>query len=132
MIDYEELCERATIARIGAYAPYSSFKVGSALLTDSGRIFIGCNIENSSFGATMCAERVAFGAAIADGERDFRAIAIVGALDDRELDFTVPCGICLQVMSELCDEDFEIILTNGLGEYKVYKLGELLPNGFKL
>ena len=132
MIDYEELCERAIDARSGAYAPYSSFKVGSALLGESGRIYCGCNVENSSFGATMCAERVAFGSAIASGERDFCAIAIVGALEDRELDFTPPCGICLQVMSELCDEDFEIILINSAGEHKIYKLGELLPNGFKL
>ena len=132
MIDYELLCDRAVIARDRAYAPYSSFKVGAALLTESGRIYSGCNIENSSFGATLCAERVAFGNAVCDGERDFCAIAIAGALDGKDIDFTPPCGICLQVMSELCDEDFEIVLVGDMGEYRVYRLCELLPNGFKL
>ncbi|MBQ2810192.1 MAG: cytidine deaminase [Clostridia bacterium] len=132
MIDYEVLCERAILARESAYAPYSGFKVGASLLTGSGKIYSGCNVENSSFGATICAERVAFGSAMADNERDFCAIAIVGALDGRDLDFTPPCGICLQVMSELCDEDFEVILINSLYEHKIYKLGELLPNGFRL
>ena len=127
MIDYRLLIDKAFEAQKCSYAPYSSFKVGSALLTKSGKVFSGCNIESSSLGATLCAERVAIAKAISENERDFSAIAIVGSKND----LTPPCGICLQVMSEHCDKDFEIILFDG-NNIKIYKLGELLPLGFKL
>ncbi len=104
-----------------AYAPYSKFKVGAALLTVEGKIYTGCNVENSAFGSTICAERVAFTKAVSCGERNFEAIAIANAQDT----FCPPCGECRQVMSEFCDADFEIILKGAS-----FTLGELLPESF--
>lgn len=130
-IDYKKIMDTALICRRRAYAPFSNFKVGAALLTKSGKIYAGCNVENSSYGATICAERVAVCNAISDGERDFVAIAIVGG-KERETDLLVPpCGICLQFLREFCDDDFEIVLFKNYGHYS-YKLGELLTKGFKL
>ncbi|MBQ1252182.1 MAG: cytidine deaminase, partial [Firmicutes bacterium] len=96
-----ELIKKAMEARENAVAPYSDFKVGAALLGASGEVFLGCNIENSAFSPTLCAERTAFAAAVARGEREFRAIAIVG--DGKERCY--PCGVCRQVMAEFCDDD---------------------------
>ncbi len=125
MID--SLSKDAILAREHAYCKYSSFAVGAAILTKSGKVYTGANIENVSFGATICAERVAIYKAIFDGERDFAAIAIAGG--SKDVDFTSPCGICRQVLTEFCDKDFKIILTNGK-EDKVFKLGELMPQSF--
>ncbi len=124
----EELIQIASNTRKNAYAPYSSFSVGSALLSSNGNVFTGCNIENASFGATICAERAAISNAVSSGVTDFTKIAIVGAKD-----FCYPCGICRQVLSEFCDSDtFEIILCNSENKTKVFKLGDLLPNFFNL
>lgn len=128
MTDYSLLINKAILARENAYCPYSSFKVGASLLTKSGKIFTGCNIENSSYSSTICAERVAFFSSIAQNEREFLAIAIVGGINEIK-DFVFPCGSCRQVMAEFCSQDFEIILYNGQ-ESKTYKLYELLPNSF--
>ena len=128
---YDFLIQEAKGAQKNSYAPYSRFNVGAALLTKDGEIYKGCNIENSSYGATICAERVAIGNAISDGERDFSAIAIVGGEDFSSSKMAIPCGMCLQVMSELCDKNFEIVLCEG-EDIKVYKLSELLPHRFKL
>ena len=127
---YEELIKVAKIARENAYAPYSEFKVGAALKTKTGRIFEGCNIENSALSMTNCAERTAFFKAISEGEKEFEAIAIVGGKDN-ELITCPPCGACRQVMNEFCDKDFKIILFDGKDE-DVYTLEEILPLGFKL
>ncbi len=127
---YEELIEVAKLARDNAYAPYSNFKVGAALKTKTGKIFQGCNIENSALSMTNCAERTAFFKAISEGEKDFSEIAIVGGKDD-ELILCPPCGACRQVMNEFCDKDFKIILFDGKDE-DVYTLEEILPLGFKL
>ncbi len=131
MKKYNSLTQEAIKAQTCSLAPYSGYNVGSALLTKSGKIYTGCNIENASYGATICAERVAFGNAISDGEREFCAIAIVGGEGFTHERYAVPCGICMQVMSELCDDDFEIILCAG-EDIKIYKLSELMPHRFKL
>lgn len=127
-----ELVGRAFEAQKKAYAPYSRFQVGAALLTREGKVFEGCNIENASYGACNCAERTAFFKAVSEGEREFRAIAIVGKPEDAEkFDYCAPCGICRQVMSEFCDpKAFEIILAETEEDYRIYKLEELLPFGF--
>ncbi|MDC7289487.1 cytidine deaminase [Blautia schinkii] len=128
----QELIKRAFEAQQKAYAPYSGFQVGAALLCEDGEIYGGCNIENASYGASNCAERTAFFRAVFDGKRKFRAIAIVGKpVKAESFDYCAPCGICRQVMAEFCDpESFEIILPRTETDYKVYKLKELLPLSF--
>ena len=128
MTDYKLLINKAVSSRENAYCPYSKFKVGASLLSKNGKIYTGCNIENSSYSATICAERVAFFSALSNNEREFVAMAIVGGIDNIS-DFIFPCGSCRQVMSEFCADDFEIILYNG-SEAKIFKLCELLPNSF--
>ncbi|MBP5197450.1 MAG: cytidine deaminase [Lachnospiraceae bacterium] len=131
MLDEKELIYSALEARKSAYAPYSHFKVGAALLCKDGLIFRGCNVENSSYGATNCAERTAFFKAVSEDEREFEAIAIVGALENTEpTEYAYPCGICRQVMSEFCHDDFKVIVARSIDDYKIYTLGELLPASF--
>ena len=126
----EALVKKAIEAREKSYSPYSYFAVGAALLTDSGKVYTGANIESSSYSPTVCAERVAFFTAVHNGERNFKKIAIVGAGSGEEINaIAAPCGVCRQVMAEFCSEDFEILLYNGT-QIKVYKLGELLPISF--
>lgn len=129
---YEELIEIALEARTLAYTPYSHFQVGAALLGTNGVIYKGCNVENASYPATNCAERTAFFRAVADGQREFEAIAIVGGKEDAEaFEFCAPCGICRQVMREFCvPETFEIILAKSRTDYQVFTLEELLPMSF--
>lgn len=105
--------------------------MGAALLTANGEIFSGCNIENASYGATMCAERTAIFTAVAAGHKDFRAIAIVGGKDG-ESDMPYPCGMCRQVLSEFCDKDFRVIIARSETDFAEYTLGELLPHSFLL
>ncbi|MFZ5352874.1 MAG: cytidine deaminase [Bacillota bacterium] len=123
-MDESLLVNKAKEAMQNAYVKYSNFKVGAALLTKSGRIYTGCNIENSSYGATICAERVAFSKAISEGETEFEAIAIVGSSGD----YTYPCGICRQFMSEF-GLDIKLVFENGK-DIKTYRLRELLPEAF--
>jgi len=126
----EALISDACHAMEKAYAPYSGYKVGAALLTADNRIYTGANVENASYGATICAERSAFLEAVKKGERKFTAIAVVGGKDGVITDFAPPCGICRQVMMEFCDpEAFRVILYNGK-ETKTITLAELLPMGF--
>ena len=125
----EELVALACEAMERAYAPYSRFRVGAALLTKSGKVYQGCNIENAAYGPSNCAERTAFFQAIYEGEREFSAIAIVGGLEGKIRGFTAPCGVCRQVMQEFCKPDFEIHLWDG-NAYQTYTLGNLLPLGF--
>ena len=115
-----------------AYTPYSGFRVGAALLTRSGTVYLGCNIENASYGPTNCAERTAFFKAVSEGEREFEAIAIVGGPGEgRTGEMCAPCGVCRQVMKEFCDpKTFRIILENGGGKVRTFLLEELLPLGF--
>jgi cytidine deaminase len=121
-MSFDALIEQARHARTQAYAPYSKFSVGAALLGRSGRVFTGCNVENLSFGLTICAERAAVFAAIAAGEREFKAIAVVA---DSATPVS-PCGACRQVLAEFAP-DLEICCANLAGERFTARLGELLP-----
>ena len=126
-----ELVRLAKTAMQRAYVPYSGYKVGAALLTKGGKVYLGCNIENAAFGPSNCAERTAFFTAIAAGETEFESIAVVGGKDGVVTDIFPPCGVCRQVMREFCDpEEFRIILGAGTGEKQVYLLKELLPLSF--
>lgn len=126
----KELIRCALEARKFSYSPYSSFKVGAALMDDKGRIYTGCNIENSAFTPTNCAERTAFFKAISEGSTHFKCIAIVGGANDMPEDYVTPCGVCRQVMREFCDNDFLIITAISEDEYRTFKLSELLPESF--
>lgn len=128
--DKTMLAKRAAEARLKAYSPYSSFCVGAALLCSDGTVYEGANIENSSYGATNCAERTAFFTALMEGKKDFTAIAIVGAKRREELSsFCAPCGICRQVMAEFCKADFEVLLYDGK-DIRTFTLGDILPEAF--
>ena len=126
-----EMIQRAFSALPFAYAPYSHFKVGAALLTEDGEVYTGCNIENAAFGPGNCAERTAIFKAVSEGKRDFLAICIVNENRDGGHDFCPPCGVCRQVMMEFCHPDeFQIILAKGKDDYRIYKLKDLMPQGF--
>ena len=127
----DELVRLAKQARERAYVPYSGFAVGAALLCRDGKIYQGCNIENASFGPTVCAERTAFFKAVYDGERDFEAIAVVGGRAGEEITgLFPPCGVCRQVMREFCDLDFRIYMGKEDDLYEERTLGEMLPFSF--
>lgn len=125
------LLEAARNARKSAYTPYSGFSVGAALLTDDGRIYTGCNIENAAFGPTVCAERVAIFKAVSEGVRGFTAIAVVGGKTGETGGRACPpCGVCRQVMAEFCEPGrFRILLEDG-ERIRSFLLSELLPEGF--
>lgn len=120
----EELIEKAIAAREYSYSPYSNFAVGAAVLTSSGKIYTGCNIESSSYTPTICAERTAISKAVSEGERKILAVAIVGSSE-----YTFPCGVCRQVIREF-GKDADIIVANSISDYKIFKLEELLPHSF--
>ena len=127
-----ELIKLALEARQKSYSPYSGFAVGAALLCKNGKVYTGCNIENSGYSATNCAERTAVFKAVSEGETDFEKIAVVGgnAQDTVPEKYCPPCGICRQVLREFCSSDFEIIIARTTEDYKVMTLGELLPESF--
>ena len=128
-----ELIEIAIQARKNAYAPYSRFTVGAALLAKNGEVYKGCNVENSSYGATNCAERTAIFKAVSEGVREFEKIAVVGGMeeDDVTKGFGFPCGICRQVMREFCDpKKFKVVVAKSPDEYQEFLLEDLLPYGF--
>jgi len=124
-LDANALLEKALEAKAYAYAPYSQFKVGAAVLTQSGKIFTGCNIECASYGGTNCAERTALFKAISEGEREIKAIAIVSDSDED----TFPCGICRQVILEF-GRNIQIVVGKPYQEIKIFSIEELLPNSF--
>ena len=126
----DRLWQAASDARKNAYAPYSGFSVGAALLSDDGRIFVGCNVENAAYSPTLCAERVALGAAIAAGARSFVAIAVVGGKGDALAD-TPPCGVCRQSLSEFTDGSMTVLFYEGDARTEC-TLAELLPYSFRL
>ena len=117
-------------AREKAYAPYSNYFVGAALLSDCGQIFTGCNIENAAYSPSLCAERSAFATAVSSGVTRFRAIAVAGWAKDATEGSATPCGVCRQVMKEFCQNNFEVLVVNTDGSFKKYTLEELLPMGF--
>lgn len=121
----QSLLEKAEEARKKSYSPYSRYPVGAALMAKDGTIYAGCNVENVSYGAALCAERNALGSAVADGQRDFTAIAIIGSHED----YTMPCGICRQVMAEFHVP--LIICGKSPEDYRTYTLEELFPSSFK-
>ena len=124
---YRELYEKAQDMINKAYAPFSKFKGGAAVLSKDGRVFTGVNVENSSLGGTICAERTAFVKAISEGVREFQAIAVVsgeGAV--------WPCGICRQFMKEFCDDEFKIITGDNADSLDIMTMNEILPKGFRL
>ena len=131
----KELIEKLIDTAIGqmsmAYTPYSHFDVGAALLTKDRKIYTGCNIENAGYTPSNCAERTAFFKAVSEGVREFEAICVAGGMNGEPAEYTAPCGVCRQVMMEVCDpKTFQIILVKNREEYKIMTLEELLPMGF--
>jgi cytidine deaminase len=125
MADYRELIEAARAARENAHAPFSHFQVGAAVRTRGGRAIGGCNVENASYGLTICAERVAIFKAMSEGEREFDAIAVVTDADT----LTPPCGACRQIIWEMCG-NVEVVLANLKGQVEVHRMKDLLPAPF--
>lgn len=121
----KNLIIKAQEASLNSYSPYSNYKVGAALLAESGEIFTGTNIENASYGATICAERTAILKAVSEGFKEFKALAIFTK------DVGFPCGNCLQVISEF-SPSIKIIIAKSVDEYKIYKLSDFLPKPFVL
>ena len=124
-----ELIKLAMQARENSYAPYSDFHVGAALVGKSGKVYLGCNVENAGYSPTNCAERTALFKAVSEGERAFTAIAIVGGKGDTLAEFCAPCGVCRQALAEFCDPDFRVVLGR-IENVRVYTLAELLPFSF--
>ncbi|MDO4733597.1 MAG: cytidine deaminase [Bacillota bacterium] len=130
-LNYQALLQQVFLYRKRAYAPYSGFSVGAALLGADGRIFGGCNIENSAYSPTLCAERTAFAKAISEGCRDFAALAVAGGPSGEEpRDYVSPCGVCRQWLVEFCRPEMPVILARTPEDYRIYSCGELLPHSF--
>ena len=127
----EKLMDLAREAMGWAYAPYSGYKVGAALLCTDGSVYQGCNIENASYTPTVCAERTAFFKAVSDGKRDFAAIAVCGGKDGVITGAFPPCGVCRQVMREFCQDDFQIYIVGAGDSYELYTLDQILPHSFR-
>lgn len=126
-----KLCELAVSALSFSYSPYSSVSVGAALLAEDGSVYTGCNIENSAYSPTVCAERTAFFKAVSDGKRIFDMIAIAATKNGELIEKISPCGVCRQVMAEFCRSDFKILLVQKSG-YREFALSQLLPEAFIL
>lgn len=128
MINKKELIRAAMEARKFSYSPFSGFSVGAALLCEDGAVYTGCNIENSSYSPTLCAERCAVAKAVSEGKRKFLAIAVAGPKNGH----TTPCGVCRQVLYEFCDETLLVLCAGTENDYLETTLGELLPRAFRL
>lgn len=126
----QELCAAAINAMKNSYSPYSGVCVGAALLTASGKIYSGCNIENASYSASVCAERTALFKAVSCGEKNFSALAVAGGKAGVISGLFPPCGICRQVLCEFCAADFTVLMVTGINTYRKITLGELLPAAF--
>lgn len=126
----EELCALAAKAMENAYVPYSGYRVGAALLTKSGKVYTGCNIENASYSPTICAERTAIFKAVSEGEREFLKIAVAGGKNGEITGEFPPCGVCRQVMAEFCEPDFKILVVNGENSFTEYTFSDILPFSF--
>ena len=126
----EALCAAAIQAMGKAYAPYSGYKVGAALLTADGKVYTGCNIENASYTPTICAERTAIFKAVSEGNRAFAMLAVCGGKDGVITGAFPPCGVCRQVMAEFCGKDMPVLMVSGESSYTECTLGELLPYAF--
>jgi cytidine deaminase len=126
MISIDEMIDLAKAARHFAHAPYSNFSVGAALLSSDGRVFTGCNVENSTYGLSMCAERVAIFKAISEGVTEIRRVVVVTAHEH----IAPPCGCCRQMIWEFAADDTEVVLANLTGDVRTYRISELLPEAF--
>ena len=129
-MDKKDLFILAKEAMKNSYAPYSNYNVGAALLCKNGNIYKGCNIENASYSVTNCAERTAIFSAIANGEKEFVAICVVGGKNGEITDYAFPCGVCRQALAEFCDADFKVFVGKNEDDIKEFTLGELLPCSF--
>lgn len=135
-MEYKDLINLAFKARENSYSPYSGFMVGAALLSKSGKVFLGCNVENAAYGDTMCAERTALFKAVSEGEREFSAIAIVGGKKDAEsFSYCFPCGSCRQALSEFVGEGFTFVFSKSKAptekDILALPFGEILPYSFE-
>ena len=126
----EVLCRQAIEAAQQAYAPYSRYRVGAALLAADGKVYTGCNVENAAYGSTVCAERTAVLKAVSEGVRVFSVLAVAGGRDGMVQGGYPPCGACRQVLAEFCSPDFPVLLVTGLDSFERHTLGELLPLAF--
>ncbi len=126
----KDLFISAKDAMKNSHAPYSNYNVGAALLTKNGNIYKGCNIENASYSVTCCAERTAIFSAVANNEKDFEAICVVGGKNGEITDYAMPCGVCRQALAEFCDTDFKVFVGVNENDIKDYKLCDLLPHSF--
>ncbi|MBQ6263823.1 MAG: cytidine deaminase [Clostridia bacterium] len=131
-MENKELVSQAFAAMKKAYAPYSGYKVGAAILTKSGKVYTGCNIENAAYSPTVCAERTAFFKAVSEGEKEFEKIAVCGGKDGGPEDYFFPCGVCRQVMAEFCEADFSILTAKSPSDYKENTLAQMLPDAFTI
>ncbi|MCL2048437.1 MAG: cytidine deaminase [Defluviitaleaceae bacterium] len=129
-MDYKLLAKSALEAMERSYSPYSNFRVGAALLTKDGKIYQGANIESAAYSPTNCAERTALFKAVSEGEREFAAIAVAGALRGGEPQYCYPCGVCRQMLNEFFTDDVAVVVVKSESDYKVHRFGELLPFGF--
>lgn len=131
-MDNQQLIKAAIEAREKAYAPYSHFMVGAAVLTKDGQVYTGCNVENASYGATNCAERTAIFKAVSEGNKEFAKIVIVGGKAGEEItEYAYPCGVCRQVMAEFSNpKELKVLVAKSEKEYLEMTLEELLPNSF--
>ncbi len=127
-----ELCKRAMEAMGCAYAPYSRHTVGAALLSKSGKVYLGGNVENAAYSPTVCAERTAFVKAVSEGEREFLMLAVAGGREQKISGACFPCGVCRQVIAEFCGPDFPVLVVTGEDTFERYTLSELLPHSFSL
>ena len=128
---HQQLAQAAVDAKGLAYAPYSQFHVGAALLGKSGKVYIGCNVESAAYSGCICAERTALTKAVSEGERDFAAIAIAGSLQGADGDYCFPCGECRQMLNEfVMGEAFEVVIAKTGEDFLVHPFAELLPYGF--
>ena len=126
----QTLCKLAIEAMERAYAPYSRYTVGAALLGKSGKVYLGCNVENVAYSPTICAERTAVVKAVSEGERQFAMLAVVGGKHGEIVGAFPPCGVCRQVLSEFCEPDFPVLLVTGADSFEKTTLGALLPYSF--
>ncbi len=129
-MDKKYIFNLAKEAMENSYAPYSEYNVGAVLVTKSDKIFKGCNIENASYSVTCCAERTALFSAVANGEKEFEAIMVVGGKNGKITDYAMPCGVCRQALAEFCDADFKVYVGKSETDIKTFTLEELLPCSF--
>jgi len=129
-MEYKNLAQAAIDAKEMSYSPYSKFRVGAALLTKSGNVYTGCNIESAAYSPTCCAERTALVKAVSEGEKEFAAIAVAGSAKGGEAQYCYPCGVCRQFLKEFASDDMTVVIAKTADDYRVHTFEEILPHGF--